>query len=110
MSTPVLRLWRKLEARPFGKRVFSWIICHKAPYFASIAPRMASLEPGRGEHTNGLGNSQCETTEMPSCRHRPDEHGRVERVITHPHPITENRSSAEWRRRVDGQHRRLDAN
>ncbi len=51
MSTPVLRLWRKLETRPFGKRVFSWIICHKAPYFASIAPRMASLEPGRGEAT-----------------------------------------------------------
>ena len=51
MSTPVLRLWRKLEARPFGKRVFSWIICHKAPYFTSIAPRMASLEPGRGEAT-----------------------------------------------------------
>ncbi len=51
MSTLVLRLWRKLEPKPFGKRLFSWIICRKAPYFASIAPRMVSLEPGRGEAT-----------------------------------------------------------
>ena len=51
MSTLVLRLWRKLESKPFGKRVFSWIVCRKAPYFASIAPRMVSLEPGRGEAT-----------------------------------------------------------
>ena len=51
MSTLVLRLWRKLESKPFGKRLFSWIICRKAPYFASISPRMVSLEPGRGEAT-----------------------------------------------------------
>jgi len=51
MSTLVLRLWRKLEPKPFGKRLFSWIICFKAPYFGSIRPRMVSLEPGRGEAT-----------------------------------------------------------
>lgn len=51
MSTLVLRLWRKLEPKPFGKRLFSWIVCRKAPYFAGIAPRMVSLEPGRGEAT-----------------------------------------------------------
>ncbi|MCR6662833.1 MAG: DUF4442 domain-containing protein [Luteimonas sp.] len=51
MSTLVLRLWRKLEPKPFGKRLFSWIICRKAPYFASISPRMVSLAPGRGEAT-----------------------------------------------------------
>ena len=51
MSNLVLRLWRKLEPKPFGKRVFSWIVCRKAPYFASIAPRMVSLEPDRGEAT-----------------------------------------------------------
>lgn len=51
MSTLVLRLWRKLEPKPFGKRLFSWIICRKAPYFGSISPRMVSLAPGRGEAT-----------------------------------------------------------
>ena len=51
MSTLVLRLWRKLESRPFGKWLFSKLVCFKAPYFASIAPRMVSLEPGRGEAT-----------------------------------------------------------
>lgn len=51
MSTLVLRLWHKLEPRPFGKRLFSWIICRKAPYFGSISPRMVSLAPGRGEAT-----------------------------------------------------------
>ena len=51
MSTLVLRLWRKLESKPFGKWLFSKLVCFKAPYFASIAPRMVSLEPGRGEAT-----------------------------------------------------------
>jgi len=51
MSNLVLRLWHKLQSKPFGKRLFSWIICRKAPYFTSIAPRMVSLEPGRGEAT-----------------------------------------------------------
>ncbi|MCW5580125.1 MAG: DUF4442 domain-containing protein [Luteimonas sp.] len=51
MSNLVLRLWHKLQSKPFGKRLFSWIICRTAPYFTSIAPRMVSLEPGRGEAT-----------------------------------------------------------
>ena len=51
MRNVVLKLWHKLESRPFGKRLFAWIICRKAPYFASIAPRMVSLAPGRGEAT-----------------------------------------------------------
>ena len=51
MSTLVLRLWRKLESKPSGKWLFSKLVCFKAPYFASIAPRMVSLEPGRGEAT-----------------------------------------------------------
>ncbi len=49
--TDVLQIYRKLAKKPYGKRLFSWIVCRKAPYFASIAPRMVSLEPGRGEAT-----------------------------------------------------------
>ena len=51
MPTTALGLYRKLEPRPFGRRLFSRLICWKAPYFASVSPRMVSLEPGRGEAT-----------------------------------------------------------
>jgi len=42
-----LAAWRRLEAKPFGKAIFSRAICFKAPYFSSIAPRFVELEPGR---------------------------------------------------------------
>ena len=51
MSSQVLRLYRRLERRPFGKWLFSRLVCHKAPYFAGIAPRIVDLRPGRGEAT-----------------------------------------------------------
>ena len=51
MTTPVLRLYRSLERKPFGHWLFSKLVCWKAPYFASISPRMVSLAPGRGEAT-----------------------------------------------------------
>src|SRR5690606_19125077 len=51
MSSQVLRLYRRLEHRPFGKWLFSRLVCHKAPYFAGIAPRIVDLRPGRGEAT-----------------------------------------------------------
>ena len=44
----ILAMWRKLSARPAGKWLFSRLVCLKAPYFASIAPRLLVLEPGRG--------------------------------------------------------------
>lgn len=44
----ILSMWRKLSARPAGKWLFSRLVCVKAPYFASIAPRLLVLEPGRG--------------------------------------------------------------
>jgi len=45
--SPALALWRRLSGVPLGKALFSWIICRKAPYFASIRPRFEEFEPGR---------------------------------------------------------------
>lgn len=47
----VLSLYRKFESKPLGRLLFSRLVCWKAPYFASIAPRIVSLAPGRGEAT-----------------------------------------------------------
>jgi acyl-coenzyme A thioesterase PaaI-like protein len=41
-----LALWKRLEQMPFGKAIFSRIICWKAPYFASIHPRFEEFRPG----------------------------------------------------------------
>lgn len=41
-----LAAWRRLESKPFGKTLFSRIVCWKAPYFASIGPRFEELRPG----------------------------------------------------------------
>jgi acyl-coenzyme A thioesterase PaaI-like protein len=41
-----LAAWRRLEAKPFGKAIFSRAICFKAPYFATITPRFVELRPG----------------------------------------------------------------
>ena len=43
---PALALWKRSERVPFGKAIFSRIICWKAPYFASIRPRFEELRPG----------------------------------------------------------------
>lgn len=51
MSANVLALYRKFERMPAGRWLFSRAVCLKAPYFASIAPRFVSLEPGRCEAT-----------------------------------------------------------
>ena len=47
----VLDLYTRLADKPFGKWLFSRLVCWKAPYFASIAPRIEVLEPGRGVAT-----------------------------------------------------------
>ena len=44
----ILDLYTKLADKPLGKWLFSRLVCWKAPYFASIAPRIESLESGRG--------------------------------------------------------------
>jgi acyl-coenzyme A thioesterase PaaI-like protein len=41
----VLRLYEKLSALPFGRRIFTRAITHTAPYFASIKPEVLSLRP-----------------------------------------------------------------
>jgi hypothetical protein len=48
MPSPVLASYRKLSRWPAGRWLFSKLVCRKAPYFASIAPRIEVLEPGHG--------------------------------------------------------------
>ena len=48
MTSPVLATYRRLAAKPGGRWLFSRLVCLKAPYFASIAPRVERLEPGLG--------------------------------------------------------------
>ncbi len=47
MSASVLSLYRRLERWPAGHWLFSRLICFRAPYFATIAPRFVLLEAGR---------------------------------------------------------------
>jgi len=44
----VLALYQRLSGWPAGRWLFSRLVCLKAPYFSSIAPRIVTLEPGRG--------------------------------------------------------------
>ncbi len=41
---PVLRLYRRLARLSPGGRLFSWLICRRAPYFATIRPRITTLD------------------------------------------------------------------
>jgi len=49
MSAPLLTLYRRMQRWPAGTWLFARAVCLKAPYFASIAPRITRLEPGRCE-------------------------------------------------------------
>jgi acyl-coenzyme A thioesterase PaaI-like protein len=44
-----LKTWRRLSGTATGRWLFSRIVCFKAPYFSSIRPTFALLEPGRAE-------------------------------------------------------------
>ena len=44
----ILKLYRRLEDKPAGKWLFSKLVCWKAPYFGSIAPRIVDLSAERG--------------------------------------------------------------
>ena len=44
-----LKLWQRLSRWPAGRWLYGRLICFKAPYFATIAPRFVALEPGRCE-------------------------------------------------------------
>lgn len=45
----ILDIHRRLVRWPAGGWLFSKLVCLKAPYFASISPRIERLEPGRCE-------------------------------------------------------------
>lgn len=47
MASSALKMFRKFSGSGPGRWLFSRIICWKAPYFGSIAPRIEVLEPGR---------------------------------------------------------------
>ena len=46
MASAALRLFQRLGRSAPGRWLFSRLICLRAPYFASIAPRIEKLEPG----------------------------------------------------------------
>ncbi|MGH8174447.1 MAG: hotdog fold domain-containing protein [Rhodanobacteraceae bacterium] len=46
MASDALRLSGRLGGSTPGRWLFSRLICLRAPYFASIAPRIEKLEPG----------------------------------------------------------------
>lgn len=47
MGASVLSLYKRVTRWPAGHWIFSRLVCLKAPYFATIAPRFVALEPGR---------------------------------------------------------------
>lgn len=49
MANKTLALYDRMRHWPAGQWLFSRAICFKAPYFASIRPRITVLEPGRCE-------------------------------------------------------------
>ncbi len=51
MHSSVLTHYNRLAGKPGGRWLFSKLVCWKAPYFSSIAPRIEALEPGRGVAT-----------------------------------------------------------
>ena len=49
MTAPVLSIYRRMARWPAGRWAFSRVICLKAPYFSTIAPRFVELDVGRCE-------------------------------------------------------------
>ena len=41
----LLNTWKRLQRWPAGEWLFSRAVCFKAPYFATISPRITRLEP-----------------------------------------------------------------
>lgn len=42
-----LQLYNKLQKFPFGKRIFSYMLCYRIPYFFSIKPLVLELQEGK---------------------------------------------------------------
>ncbi len=51
MSSPnrSLMLWQRLSPLPAGRWLFARLVCRRAPYFATIRPRIVELRHGRCE-------------------------------------------------------------
>jgi len=47
----MLDAYNKCVKLPFGKKLFSALVCHNAPYFKTIKPQFVELRPGFGELT-----------------------------------------------------------
>jgi len=47
--SPILKLWSRFGGSRGGRWLVSKIVCFKAPYFASIKPVFATLQPGKVE-------------------------------------------------------------
>jgi acyl-coenzyme A thioesterase PaaI-like protein len=45
----MLAAYNKCAKLPYGKKIFSALVCHKAPYFKTIKPQFVELRPGYGE-------------------------------------------------------------
>ena len=43
-NTTAFKFWKKLHKTAFGRWLFSKILCFKAPYFATVSPRISVLE------------------------------------------------------------------
>src|SRR4029453_19434535 len=56
------------------------------------------------EYPKGLGGRNGKPAEMTSRRHRPDVYVAIERVLLHPNPVSQERSSGEWGTRVHRQY------
>lgn len=46
-----LAIYTRCARLPFGKALFSKMVCFRAPYFSTIRPRFVELRPGYGELT-----------------------------------------------------------
>jgi acyl-coenzyme A thioesterase PaaI-like protein len=49
MTNKTLALYERMRRWPAGHWLFTRAICFKAPYFASISPKIEALQPGRCE-------------------------------------------------------------
>jgi hypothetical protein len=75
MTRSVLELYRRITRWPAGHWLFARAVCWRAPYFASIAPRIDVLQPGRCEATirhrrkvtNHIGTVHARCATLPSC-------------------------------------------
>lgn len=45
-KSPLLKLWNTFNRSQFGRWLVSFIVCYKAPYFASIKPKFIKITPG----------------------------------------------------------------